>query len=79
MTIFGDPTTLAAMTEKYAGLMGVGKAADGFFAGLGDGPAREAVDSVVGAATGVLEGVAAVTKGAGKFLADKGEKKPDTK
>lgn len=73
MTIFGDPTTLATMTEKYASAMGLGKQAEGFFAGLGDGAARQTVDKVIGAATDVVSGVGDAARGAGKFLEGKGE------
>jgi len=79
MTIFGDPTTLAIMTEKYAGMMGFGKQVEGFYAGLGDGPARQAVDGAVSAATGVLAGVGEAARGAGKYLEGKGEAARDKK
>jgi flotillin len=77
MTIFGDPTTLSAMTRDYAGMMSVGKRLNGFFAGVGDDTAaRKAVDGVVDAATGVLSGVGDMTRGVGSFLAHGHDEKP---
>lgn len=73
MTIFGTPETMADMTAKYAAAMGLGKSAEGLFAGLGDGPAREAVDGAVDAVTGVLRGVGTAADGAGRYLAGKGD------
>ena len=73
MTIFGDPSTMADMTTKYAAAMGLGKQVEGFFAGLGEGEGKKAVSGVVQAATDVLSGAAEAAHGAGKYLEGKGD------
>ncbi|MBI5502837.1 MAG: hypothetical protein HY907_21510 [Deltaproteobacteria bacterium] len=73
MTIFGDPSTMAMMTERFMSSMAVGRQFDGFFNGLGDGPAREAVGDVLGAVTGLAQGAAALMKGKAEGARAEGE------
>jgi len=63
ITIFGDPDTMASMTDKFIGSMGMSTGLEGFFAGLkndgnGNGDAKALVDKVVKSATGLVDGLA---------------------
>jgi|GEM_PF-170100 flotillin len=67
MTVFGDPTTLAAMTEKYATAMGFAKSIDGFTDGLVPGDLAET--AVKGGVEAILH---LINAGASRLEKDQG-------